>query len=212
MTFGMERLILVIDPQVGFCEPKGSLSSSFGVSELAPITERLRNLEEFLVNYPTRSELCVIKSEYTPGQFTGGDLNDPYSHACVPGYSDDCNLSLSPIALSHVQILTKHEESAAAVPEIIEMLRVKTLKEILLAGFLTTSCVRKTAEVLRNVLPSLVAVGVLEDLTASRASSYKTESGGISRHEAALGEMRRDGILVMRSANIRELTAIRLND
>ncbi|MDB5342392.1 MAG: hypothetical protein JWP89_769 [Schlesneria sp.] len=197
----MDRLILVIDPQVAFCSTGGSLSKAFGVSELAAITERLRDLEVFLASYPDRNELCVIRSEYRSGQFTGGDLNHLYSQACVPEHSDDCSLSLSQSALAGVRVLTKHEESAASVSELAEMLRVGGPKEVLLTGFLTTSCVFKSALALRNALPESVTVGVLEDLTASRASNYRSAASGLSRHEAVLEEMRCAGIAIVQSAN-----------
>jgi len=190
----MERRILIIDPQIAFCGAAGSLSKTFGASELSVISERLRALEAFLASYPNRNELCVIRSEYSPGQFTGGDLNHPFSQACVPGHADDCDLSLSRNALAGVRVLTKHQESAGSVPELAESLRIETLKEVLLAGFLTTSCVRQTGLALRSALPQSVTVGLLEDLTASRASNYQGEGGGLSRHEAALEEMRNSGV------------------
>jgi nicotinamidase-related amidase len=194
----MGRLILIIDPQIAFCDAAGSLSKAFGVSELSAISERLRDLEAFLTKWPNRDELCVVRSEYRPGQFTGGDLTDPYSQACVPG-SDDCDLSLPQSVVAGVRVFTKYEESAATVSELAEMLRVGALKEVLLAGFLTTSCVRKTALDFRSSLPQPVIVGVLEDLTASRASNYRRGPGGVSRHEAALQELRRSGVIMVRS-------------
>lgn len=199
----MRRRILIIDPQEAFCGATGSLSQAFGVSELSVILERLRALETFLAGYPNRHELCVIRSEYRPGQFTGGELNQAYSNVCVPANSEDCNLSLPQRVLGCVPVFTKYEESAASVPELMEMLRVGALKEVLVAGFLTTSCVRKTALALRSALPHPMTVGVLQDLTASRASNYQNESGGVSRHEAALGEMRSAGVAISRSTSIR---------
>jgi nicotinamidase-related amidase len=198
----MERLILIIDPQVAFCDATGSLSKTFGVSELAAISERLRDLETFLGSYPNRNELCVIRSEYQPGQFTGGDVSHPYSQACVPGQSEDCDLSLPQSVLTGVRVFTKHEESAVSVSELLEILRVEGLKEVLLAGFLTTSCVRKTALGFRSVLPQSVTIGVLEDLTASRASNYRSVAGSLSRHDAALEEMRRSGVTLVQCASI----------
>ncbi|MES2790509.1 MAG: isochorismatase family protein [Planctomycetota bacterium] len=198
----MERLILIIDPQVAFCDATGSLAKTFGVSELAAISERLRDLETFLGSYPNRNELCVIRSEYQPGQFTGGDLRHPYSQACVPGPSEDCDLSLPQSVLTGVRVFTKHEESAASVFELTEMLRVEGPKDVLLAGFLTTSCVRKTALSFRSVLPQSVTVGVLEDLTASRASNYRSVAGGVSRHDAVLDEMQRSGVTLVQSTSM----------
>lgn len=198
----MERQVLIIDPQVAFCSAVGSLSKAFGVSELSKISERLRNLEAFLESYPHRNELSVIRSEYTPGQFTDGDLQHPYSQACVPGNAEDCTLSLSQSALKDVRVFTKHEESAASVPELIAMLRSGPLKEVLVAGFLTTSCVRKTTLALRSELPQSIAVGILEDLTASRASNYESVAGGASRHAAVLEEMRLSGVTVVHSTSI----------
>jgi uncharacterized protein (DUF952 family) len=88
-------------------------------------------------------------------------------------------------------VLTKHVESAASVPELIAMLG--DIEEVLLAGFLTTRCVLKTALELRAVLPARVKLCVVSDLTASRASSYLASDGQLSRHAAALAEMARAG-------------------
>jgi nicotinamidase-related amidase len=71
------------------------------------------------------------------------------------------------------------------------------LEELLIAGFLTTSCVRKTAIDLRNRLSASVAIAILESLTASRASNYLQTSGSISRHEAALQEMESAGVKIL---------------
>jgi hypothetical protein len=85
-----KRLILIIDPQNAFCGEDGSLSKAFGCNELSVIKERLRDLELFLTGYSCREELCVVRSEYKPGQFTNGVLGHPYSQACVPSNAEDC--------------------------------------------------------------------------------------------------------------------------
>ena len=198
----MTRQILIIDPQVAFCSTDGSMAKAFGKNELTNISERLTNLEAFLESYPLRNEISIVKSEYLPGQFTNGDLQHPYSQACVPRNADDCALSLSQRALKDLRIFTKYEESAASVSELVAMLQSGQLKEVLVAGFLTTSCVRKTALALRNVLPNSITIGILEDLTASRASNYESVADSISRHEAALEGIRLSGITVVQSASL----------
>jgi nicotinamidase-related amidase len=206
MNHFLERLIIIIDAQKAFCNVDGALSLTFGQHELERIAERLSDLEEFLVNYPNPRELCLVRSEYKPSQFTNGDLNHPFAHACVPGFADDCGWNLSEAAVNGKWVITKNEESVASATAFMKELQAMTeagLKELLIAGFLTTSCVRKTALDLRNSLPASVTVGVLESLTASRASNYKeTSSGGISRHEAALQEMESAGVKILHDRSI----------
>jgi nicotinamidase-related amidase len=206
MKHNLERLIVIIDAQKAFCNVYGSLSLTFGQHELERIAERLSALEEFLVNYPNPRELCLVRSEYKPGQFTNGDLNNPYAHTCVPGLTNDCGWSLSDAALNDRWVITKTQESVASATGFMKELQAMAgagLREVLIAGFLTTSCVRKTALEVRNSLSASVAVGVLESLSASRASNYmETSGGGISRHEAALEEMESAGVKILRSRNI----------
>ncbi|HAL92124.1 MAG TPA: hypothetical protein DCM68_03765 [Verrucomicrobia bacterium] len=196
----MERLLLIIDPQHAFCRLKGSLAKAFGHGELAVIAERVRALESFLQGYPYPNEVVLVRSEYSPGQFTGGDLGHPFSRVCVPGNAADCEWCLSASAFARKRVVTKFEESAASAPGFLEGMQALAgggLSQVLVAGFLTTSCVLKTALDLRSALPKSVEVGLLEGLTASRASSYVASAGNVSRHEAALRKMQSAGIRII---------------
>jgi nicotinamidase-related amidase len=200
MKNSLKRLIVIIDAQKAFCNVDGSLSLTFGEHELERITKRLSDLETFLLNYPNPRELCLVRSEYKPGQFTNGDLNHPFAHACVPAFADDCGWSLSDAAVNGKWVITKTQESIVSATEFMKELQTMAgdgLEELLIAGFLTTSCVRKTAIDLRNSLSASVTIGILESLTASRASNYLKTSGGISRHEAALQEMESAGVKIL---------------
>lgn len=196
----MKRLILIIDPQKAFCHANGSLAKAFGKDELAAIAERVFALESFLQDDPCPEEVVLVRSEYRPGQFTGGDLGHPFSRVCVPGNGADCEWCLSASAFSRKRVVTKFEESAASAPGLFEDLQAWVnggLSQLLVAGFLTTSCVLKTALDLRRTLPKSVEVGLLAGLTASRASSYVSSNGNPSRHEAALREMQFAGIRII---------------
>ncbi len=201
MNSYQERLILVIDAQKAFCDVCGSLAKSFGAKELEMISTRLEALELALSNYPNQQDVFLIRSEYQPGQFSEGNLNHPYAYACVLGAEDDCDWSLSSSAIKGKRVITKTQESAASSPGFIEELRSVAsagLGEILIAGFLMTSCVRKTALDIRKSLPETVTVTVIEGLCGSRASNYKaSHCGGISRHALTLREMVAAGVNVI---------------
>jgi nicotinamidase-related amidase len=202
----MERLILIIDPQNAFCREDGSLANAFGTNELSRISECLIALESLLKAHSTPNEFLLIRSQYRPGQFTGSDLGYPYAKACVPGNKQDCGWSLSEDALAQKRVVTKFEESAISAPGLLKELRDLVggglLNQVLVAGFLTTSCVLKTALDLRRELPKSVEVGVLKDFTASRASNYVASGNKASRHEAALNEMQTTGIHIIHGFSI----------
>ena len=201
----MKRLILIIDPQNAFCRENGSLALAFGVSELSRISECLAKLESFLKAHPVPNEFLLIRSQYRPGQFTDSDLGHPYAMVCVPSNKQDCGWSLSKNALAQKRVVTKFEESALSAPGLLEELRTLVatgLNQMFIAGFLTTSCVLKTALDLRRELPELVAVSVLESFTASQASNYVVSVGQVSRHAAALSKMQAAGIRILQGLTI----------
>ena len=201
----MKRLILVIDPQNAFCREDGSLANAFGTNELSRISECLIALESLLKAHPAPNEFILIRSQYRPGQFTGSDLGHPYAKACVPSNKQDCGWSLSEDALANKRTVTKFEESAISAPDILKELQDMVgggLNQVLVAGFLTTSCVLKTAIDLRRELPESVEVGVLKDFTASRASNYVASGNKASRHAAALNELQTAGIHIIHGFNI----------
>jgi nicotinamidase-related amidase len=201
----MKRLILVIDPQNAFCREDGSLANAFETNELSRIAECLIALESLLKAHPAPNEFLLIRSQYRLGQFTGSDLGHPYAKACVPNNKQDCGWSLSEDALAHKRIVTKFEESAVSAPGLLKELRNlvgEGLNQVLVAGFLTTSCVLKTALDLRRELPESVEVGVLKDFTASRASNYVASGNKASRHAAALNELQTAGIHIIHGFSI----------
>lgn len=72
------------------------------------------------------------------------------------------------------------------------------LTEISIAGFLTTSCVRKTALDIRQNLPIKVTVGLIERLSGSRVSNYSVTDGcEFSRYNLALHEMEAAGVKIL---------------
>jgi hypothetical protein len=108
---------------------------------------------------------------------------------------------LSKDAIEGKRVITKTKESLATVPGFMEELRSmvkEELTEILIAGFLTTSCVKKTALNIRQSLPISVTVGLIEKLSGSRASNYGVPNGcEFSRHGLALREMETAGVCIL---------------
>lgn len=182
---------------MAFCGEQGSLANAFGVAELEKITVCLSMIEKFMASNHRHGELLLVRSEYLPGQFTQGDVAHPYGQVCVPGKGPDCHWAISPAAVTGKRVITKHQESVASVNGLARELLTRgneNVKEVLLTGFLTTSCVMKSAIDLSRILPKSVGIGVVVELTASRSSNYLPCSGDISRHDAALLDMQDVGV------------------
>jgi nicotinamidase-related amidase len=198
----------VIDPQQAFCAEDGSLARVFGIEEIATITPARARLEDWLREFAHPEKIWLIRSEYRPGQFTGGDLDHPFAYACVPGYENDCGWSLSPAAIAGKRVITKALESAVSVRGLDEEIRAlvdRGLKDIFITGFLTTSCVRKTALDLRRVLPDSVEISVVESLCGCRASKYQAKSGlGDSPYQETLRVLRSAGVHVVSDLSVDE--------
>jgi nicotinamidase-related amidase len=205
LSSGMNFLVLVIDAQWGFCDGAGSLSEAFGAGELATIQETVPRLNRFLINYPRPEEIRLVRSRYIPGQFTKDDLSHPLAHLCTSARKDDGRWSLSQAAVHGKPVITKSDESALSSQTFqseLNTLLHQGLQEVMLTGFLTTSCVSRTALDLRQALPRQVKVKVFEDLCASRSSSYLAPPGRPSRHAAALSTLLQAGIIVENSSYV----------
>jgi nicotinamidase-related amidase len=195
-----QTVLVVIDAQRAFVDPAGSLWRTHGVEELRPGLEALDRLRAFVAAREHPGLTIWVRSEYVPGQFTGGDLSDGMAQVCVPGANVDCEWasgvaeSMSP----HDLVVTKHHADAWQAPAFraaIEDAVRDGARQIAVVGFQLTTCVAASAlSVAAAVRSHGVRVVVAEDLTGARASSHLPGASGVSRVESTRRQLAAAGV------------------
>jgi nicotinamidase-related amidase len=192
-------LLVVIDAQRAFVDPAGSLARTYGIDELRPGVEVLARLRTYLGQCGAGVCPVFVRSEYRPGQFTQGRMDDPLADLCVPGRNIDCDWAAGLDTTRASTIITKQQADAGeteAYKALVERAVRDGTRQIVLTGFQLTTCVRASAlTTLRLVGGSGARVVVAEALAGARTSSYVQTATG-SRVEAARRELRAAGVLV----------------
>jgi nicotinamidase-related amidase len=194
-------LLVVIDAQRAFVDPAGSLARAFGLDEVRPGADALSRLQALLAMRPGDARVVLVRSEYLPGQFTGGQLDHPLADLCVPGRNIDCEWAVGLDVSRASTIITKHHADAnetADYREAIERAIAEGTRRIVFAGFQLTTCVRASAlSTARLFAGRGVRVAVVGSLTGARADSYRPTPAGRSRVEIARRELQDSGIDVV---------------
>ncbi|RIA47662.1 cysteine hydrolase family protein [Dichotomicrobium thermohalophilum] len=192
---------MVIDPQVGFCSPDGSLARKYGLEETATLHRAAARLTAFLERLPDDVAVVLVTSRYAPGQFAPGDAADPLHGLCLPGANTDCALIAGLNPRPHWYRVDKPCMDAWKAPAFrscVDRLKRDGRHTFLIIGFILTSCVRKA--VLGFFEPASGAgtdrVILLEDLTGSRSSSHAVCAEGPSRVRAVTSELSAAGGVV----------------
>jgi nicotinamidase-related amidase len=196
-----ETVLVVIDAQRAFVDPAGSLTRAFGVPEVQPGVDAFHRLSRHLGTRDADASAIFVRSEYTPGQFTGGQLDHPMADLCVPGRNVDCEWATGITIAGGDQVVTKHHADAcesAAFRAAIDQIVAAGTRQIVLAGFQFTTCVAASAlSTWQAVRGRGVSVAVLEHLAGARASSYLRDTSGLSRVEATRQRLGSAGIAVI---------------
>ena len=195
-------VLVVIDPQRAFVDPAGSLWRAHGVEEIRPGLAALDRLRAFFAAGQHDGLTIWVRSEYVPGQFTGGDLSDGMAHVCVPAANVDCEWadgiaeSMSP----HDLVVTKHHDDAwqsADFRSAIEDAVRGGVRHIAIVGFqFTTGVVASALSIAGAVRSRGVRVVVAEDLTGTRVSSHLPGASGVSRIEETRRQLTAAGVEV----------------
>lgn len=165
--------MILIDPQVGFCSPSGSLGLKYGNEELSEIKKVIPNIKTAMEESYRRH---IVKSEYVIGQFTGGDTGHALANLCVPQVNDDCHVIEELSSINYHSSITKFQQSALSSSDFgseIEKDFEFGIRHFVIAGFLLDHCVKATAEDLCLKLSGNGAeVYVCSDLSATRLEKY----------------------------------------
>jgi nicotinamidase-related amidase len=189
MDLPLTTALVVIDAQRAFVDPAGSLIRTHGAQEAHPGLEAFDRLLQLLARRrATAASTIYVRSEYHPGQFTNGRLEDGMGYVCVPGHNIDCEWAEGVEIGPRDIVVTKYHAdagNAAAYRDSIEQAIAGGVTHIALAGFQFTTCVAATAVSTASLVRGRgVRVAVVEPLTGSRASSHATGASGVSRMEA----------------------------
>jgi nicotinamidase-related amidase len=196
-------VLVVIDPQRAFVDPAGSLWRTHGATEIQPGLAAFERLREGLRSRLHPGPTIWVRSEYTPGQFTGGDLTDGMAQVCVPGVNVDCEWAEGVVdAMSpHDVIVTKRHDDAWQSAEFraaIDAAVRAGVRQITIVGFQFTTCVVASAlSTQQAVRERGVLVAVVEALTGSRASSHLPGASGVSRMESTRRQLAAAGVEVV---------------
>jgi nicotinamidase-related amidase len=198
-------MLIVIDAQRAFVDPAGSLARACGLDEVRPGADTLSRLQAFLTMRSGDARIVLVRSEYRPGQFTGGQLDHPLADLCVPGRNIDCEWALGLDVSRASTIVTKHHADAGETPayrEAIARAVAEGTRWIAFAGFQFTTCVKASALATARLAAGRgVQVAVVESLTGARAGSYRPTQAGLSRVEMARRELQDAGVAVVGELN-----------
>jgi nicotinamidase-related amidase len=194
--------LVVIDAQRAFVDPGGSLVRTHGSDEAAPGLDAFHRLRDVLNRRRATAPTIYVRSEYRPGQFTDGRLDDGMANVCVPGRNCDCDWADGIDIGPHDIVVTKHHADAgetAAYRETIEEAVRGGATCIAIAGFQFTTCVAASAvSTAAMVRGRGVRVAVIEPLTGSRASSHVPGTSGMSRMDATRRRLEGAGVEIVR--------------
>jgi nicotinamidase-related amidase len=195
---------VVVDPQVGFCDPSGTLARVYGDLELLPVQAAVRRLAAFLVSVPDSAAVLLTTSEYPLALHTDGVASDPLAGLCVPGAGADCDLVPDIRPRENWVRVVKRQVDAWAEPEFraaVERMTDDGRSHVVVTGFMATTCVREAVASMAAALSGRgIEVAVAADLVGARASAHRPESGAESRVERAYRAMAAAGAHVLRSS------------
>jgi nicotinamidase-related amidase len=201
MALPLTTALVVIDAQRAFVDRAGSLIRTHGPDEARPGLDAFHRLLAVLAGRRAAAPTIFVRSEYHPGQFTDGRLDDGMAYVCVPGHNIDCQWADGVEIGRHDIVVTKHHADAgetAAYRDTIERAIAGGVTHIALAGFQFTTCVAASATSTAALVRDRgIRVAVIEPLTGSRASSHVTGASGMSRMEATRQHLASVGVDVI---------------
>jgi nicotinamidase-related amidase len=211
MDVAITTALVVIDAQRAFVDPAGSLIRAHGPDEARPGLDAFHRLCKVLDDRRATASTIYVRSEYHPGQFTDGRLDDRMANVCVPGRNSDCDWADGIEIGPHDIVVTKHHADAgrtALYRDAIAHAIRGGATSIALTGFQFTTCVAASAVSTASLVHGRgVRVAVIEPLTGSRASSHVQGASGVSRMEATRRELESAGVEVIRGSIMRTCPA-----
>ena len=188
----------MVDPQVGLCDPNGSLAAAYGASELEPIDRVMAKIAGIADREDRAFDLIAVISEYAIGQHTKGDTGHPLAGLCVPVLNQDCQLCQRMAQATFDAVFIKSEKSALSSGGFRDWLDLSLrsgVNRFIICGVLLEHCVQETAlDLMKRVASLNGEVTVCRDLVASRKVKYK--DGDLSIVEESVRPLLKHGVRV----------------
>jgi nicotinamidase-related amidase len=195
----MQRVgLVVVDPVRAFTDPDGVIGRIHGAVEFRRIRETVERLAAFAATH--EGPKVWVTSRYTPGQFTGGNLDEPLARLCTDPSGSDCvwDADLEPPA--DAVVVTKTSMDANSAPAFVDAVEamVDEVDALFITGFWLTACVAATAASSTERLAGRTPVVIPLSLAATRLGLYNTADDHPPERDVALRleELRRRGVVV----------------
>ena len=163
--------VVVVDPQRGFTDPGGSIGRIHPADQFKVIRETVDRLGSFVSTQ--RGPKLWVRADYSPGQFSGGDLEHLLAYLCAPGHPDhDWEPRLLPPPDAGVLGKTTIDANSAADFVASTEAMAASVDALFVTGFWLTACVAATAIGCAGRLAGRLPVVVPLSLTATRVGLY----------------------------------------
>lgn len=205
IDFGSGQSLVVIDALKGFTS-RGTFGEAFGQQDSKPIDETFERLHRFIdLKSGILATRCLVRSVYPIGKFTN-DQNSPLYNLCTEG-SDDLDDAICVDGQWYT--VQKAENDATTEKRFTDWLNNEIIQRekssVIVTGCTLTTCVSQTAMSMRKILNNAnkerTKIVAPLDLIGSRESQAKKASGGKSKNDRVIEEMRDTGITVIDSLN-----------
>jgi nicotinamidase-related amidase len=188
---------VLIDPVCAFTAETGSYALAKGTGETRAVREAVPRIAALVARLAPACPLAWVRSVYAPKQFA---VDGPLAELCLAGTSDtQFDPLLAPPRAATV--ITKHEMDATSSPSFVAWLaemEQRGTDELVLGGFLLTSCVRATALGTAQRQGSM-RITVPLDLTADRRLTHLQQAEDRDRYlHRALRQLARAGVATPR--------------
>ncbi len=197
-----ETVLVIVDTQRAFVDPAGSAVRTFGTADMQPGVAALGRLRAFLAERDSTAQTIFVRSEYRPGQFTGGDLQHGMALVCVPGHGIDCEWAAGIEVRPRDVVVTKHHADATTSGPFLTAIDHAVdegATRIEMVGFQFTTCVAASAtSTVALVRARAVRVAIIESMTGSRASSHLPGPSGLSRIDVTRQQLEAAGVELVR--------------
>jgi nicotinamidase-related amidase len=190
--------LVVVDPVRAFTDPGGVIGQVHPADQFGVIRATVGRVALFAAAHA--GPKVWVTSHYTPGQFSGGDLNAPLAQLCTDPASADCAWDPQLAPPADAVVVTKTSMDAGCSPEFVEVTEamVGAVDAVLITGFWLSACVAATAASCATRLAGRLPVVVPLSLAATRVRLYDSADDHPAEIDVAiqLARLRSHGVVI----------------
>lgn len=164
--------LVVVDPVRAFTDPTGLIGQIHPADQFSVIVETVERLASFATAHS--GPKVWVTSRYAPGQFSGGDLEQPLALLCTDPTGDDCVWDPRLVPPADALVVTKTTMDASYSQAFVDATEamVTAVDAVLITGFWLSACVSATAASCAQRFAGRVPVVVPLSLAATRLKLY----------------------------------------